>query len=194
MPEIQEENNIIENQSTKEWLAIKLDMEKRRKVDIYEVEELYKTSLGLDFLLVWTIFEKTFFSDSPKRGDKISKVTKNLKFCLTSDMESILKYFLERYKKDRKKLRQLCDKDKCKGKCYGDSGCNFFNYIERDSVTYTNEEKLYILMYVVNRYRNNMFHGTKKVKSWLSDYKFEIENCVSIMKWLVDELEKIRNE
>ena len=48
-----------------------------------------------------------------------------------------------------------------------------------------NEQKLSFLIYVVYRYRNNMFHGNKKLDSWLF-YKNQINYCIQIMISLID--------
>lgn len=49
------------------------------------------------------------------------------------------------------------------------------------------EQKLKFLLYVVFRYRNNMFHGNKCLSSWLK-YKIEINHCIKVMINSIDYL------
>ena len=202
MLEIQEENSIFENQSTREWLAIKLDTEKIRETNKSQINELYKTTLGLDFLLVWTIFEKRLLIKNRDMHnytsqDRIHESSRNLNYILNDEMRGILEEFIRRFK-DKVKLGQLCaKKNKCKGSCYGNS-CKMYKLVSRYDLSgnteYTIEEKKYILMYIVNRYRNNMFHGGKGIGDWVSKYGKQINNCIKIMKWLVDEKGKIESK
>ena len=62
---------------------------------------------------------------------------------------------------------------------------------EKSKIT-TNQKMLFIL-YVVYRYRNNIFHGTKGVESWIK-YKFQIEKCVNVMMEILNKVEAKSNE
>ena len=81
-------------------------------------------------------------------------------------------------KKEIKKRKNLCHKSKCNGRCY--TPCKFYQILKKEFEKISAEEKIYFLVYIVYRYRNNMFHGTKGLESWIR-YKSEIERCIDIM-------------
>jgi len=53
-----------------------------------------------------------------------------------------------------------------------------------------NTEKFEFLIYIVYRYRNNIFHGNKGVTSW-TKYEEQIDKCVQVMTFLIDEYNKL---
>ena len=48
----------------------------------------------------------------------------------------------------------------------------------------SNCEKVFLIVVVVFRYRNNIFHGSKRVESWLQ-YEKQIKYCIQIMQCLI---------
>jgi hypothetical protein len=45
----------------------------------------------------------------------------------------------------------------------------------------SNADKLHLILIVVHRYRNNMFHDNKGLVSWLN-YKPQISRCIEAMQ------------
>ncbi|MGL6132529.1 MAG: hypothetical protein ACRCZ9_13030 [Fusobacteriaceae bacterium] len=157
---------------TKEWLATSLNTNKEN------IEQLYRNPIGLDFLLVWTRFEKINFNGFmkyKKEGDGIGVwVDKIKQEPLSDELESIYNKFAIRYKGNKKKFLQLCNIKKI-GK-YGKT--------EKDILENLNpslEEKKYLLIFIAYRYRNNMFHGSKGIGNWVSQYEEQIKDCIKIM-------------
>ena len=57
----------------------------------------------------------------------------------------------------------------------------------------SDEEKLVLMIYVVYRYRNNIFHGNKGIESW-SHYTSQIELYLDFMMSILDCAEKHKGE
>jgi hypothetical protein len=55
---------------------------------------------------------------------------------------------------------------------------------KKDISGFSFSEKIYFSMGVVYRYRNNIFHGNKKVDSWLQ-YRDCISKCIGMMQLLI---------
>lgn len=163
----------------KKWICDKLNIKENFRLD-----SLYKNSFALNYLFVWTIFERKNF-DSFMKVDKIEEFAKQ-KISYIDILEDHFYHFYKRYKigeKGNKKRKNLCHKSKCNGHCY--TPCKFYQILKKEFEEISAEEKIYFLVYIVYRYRNNMFHGTKGLESWIS-YKLEIERCIDIMMKLSD--------
>lgn len=52
--------------------------------------------------------------------------------------------------------------------------------IRKQNSDFNIHEKLHFILYVVYRYRNNIFHGSKGVESWIR-FKPQMERCVKVM-------------
>lgn len=91
------------------------------------------------------------------------------------NVENIAKHFHTRYQ-DEERYRHLCHQD---------------NYKDTDEIllkpyeNITHKEKIILLTYVVYRYRNNIFHGNKGIRTW-SNYNKQIQYCLQYMMAIVD--------
>lgn len=52
-------------------------------------------------------------------------------------------------------------------------------------------DQIFVVAFVVYRYRNNMFHGNKGVESWLR-FQPQIEHCISAMQAFITHSESVR--
>ena len=84
-------------------------------------------------------------------------------------------YFYERYQND----------ELYKNLIHDDNYDDIKNILKTDKSNITNKDKLFLLLYVVYRYRNNIFHGNKGVRSWIK-YIVQIEKCVKVMIIMLD--------
>jgi hypothetical protein len=57
--------------------------------------------------------------------------------------------------------------------------------LAKDLATLSYCEKINMLLIVIHRFRNNIFHGNKSVKSWLT-YKVQINLCITAMQTFID--------
>lgn len=54
------------------------------------------------------------------------------------------------------------------------------------------KSKLKLILFVVYRFRNNIFHGNKGVNSWIQ-YTEQIRHCVQVMKVLISQYQSHKN-
>ena len=142
-------------------------------------DEVLKDEKVTSFLLIWPIFEQKLFKEFATEKD-ICKVADKLGLNYNKyGVEEIVKYFYDRYQ-DSKKRKHLMHKSKAPF---------FINILEKDYNVMSDKEKTELLLYVVFRYRNNIFHGNKGIKSW-TQYSKEINYCMTVMMNLLDSISK----
>jgi hypothetical protein len=150
----------------KSFLATYLETEETK------IESYFNDKNVVGFLIIWTIFEQKKCSGFLK----FSELT-NLKIEISwkDEFEEEFTYFYSRYQDPKlyNNLRHKEDKEDIKT-------------ILSNRGDVTNEDKMYLLLYVVYRYRNNIFHGNKSPESW-SKYKEPISRCVNILRLILDE-------
>lgn len=166
----------------KKWICNKLNIQ-----ESYKLENLYNNSFALNYLLVWTIFERTNF-DKFMQVSKIKKFAKSKKYFIY-ELENEFNNFYNRYKisvEGNQKRKGLCNQEECdNSKCSYFNNCHFLKILKKSSNKITAEDKIYFLVYIIYRYRNNMFHGSKELETW-EDYREQIEECINIMMKLSD--------
>ncbi len=154
-----------------------------------ELKRIYQNPLAINFLLVWTKFKTINF-----KGFMQFKHIKNFskeKSIEGLDLNGYVKYFYNRYintyneENGRVRLLRLCRLEKCKNKnICNEKECRIKDILSKKNEDLTQEEKLYFLTYVVYRYRNNIFHGSKGTDGWLIKYEEPIKKCTEIMRLL----------
>jgi hypothetical protein len=92
-----------------------------------------------------------------------------------SDFDSISKHFHSRYQ-NKKRYKNLI---------HNDNYNKIKSIVDKDYKKLSLDEKLLFILYVVYRFRNNIFHGTKGINSWLR-YKLQIEKCITIMTKMIE--------
>ena len=147
------------------------------------IAEMLKDEKATTYLLVWPIFEQMLF-DGLMTKSKIEAIAKKYAPYYTEiDKELSAKHFHDRYQ-DSRTYHNLRHKEN-------------YSYVSDILLkTYSDlnsEEKLGLLIYVVYRYRNNIFHGNKGIESW-SSYTAQIERCMNIMMSLLDCAEMHKGE
>lgn len=155
-------------EKTKNWIAEYLDTEKN------EIETYFKNNDVTGFLIIWTIFEQSLFNGFLKKN-QLKPFSRKNKSLLNETLEKHFSHFHDRYQ-NKKRYSNLRHKDIYK---------EIDNILSEDKTSVAKEDKLLFLLYVVYRYRNNIFHGSKGVTSWLR-YKIQIEKCIETMTILID--------
>ena len=159
-------------QSTKEWLAQYFD------TNVTKIQELLKDELATSFLLIWPIFEQTFFSNFCKK-ENIEKFSKNYEKFFS--YEEIFQHFYLRYQ-NNDHYRNLTHQSRYP---------KFEQILHKPQNYITEREKLLFITFVVYRYRNNIFHGNKGIKSW-SQFKQQIAYCLEFMTSMLNK-KKLNN-
>lgn len=152
----------------KEWLSEYLSAQQS------EIETYFQNNNVTGFLIIWTIFEKDLFNGFAKKGNLLKYATM-FSLAYNERLDGIFEYFYNRYQ-DKKNYKRLVQKDTTN---------DIVQILRRPIIELSKTEKLLFLFYVVYRYRNNIFHGTKGVSSWIK-FKIEIEKCIVVMIELID--------
>ena len=157
---------------TKEWLSKYFD------TNVIEIEQLLKDELATSFLLIWPTFEQTFFGGfcKNKNIEDFSKIYEKF-FCY----EEIFEHFYLRYK----------NKDHYRNLIHQNNYLKFEQILHKPQNYITDSEKLLFITFVVYRYRNNIFHGNKGIKSW-SQFNQQIAYCIEFMTSMLNK-KKINN-
>lgn len=144
--------------------------------DALQVERLLRDKTATRFLIAWSLFETSCFGGFAK-VEKLEIFAKDLtdaKWFQPSVLTDAANHFHERYQ-DKKLYRNLMHKQK--------SPC--IDLIrQKDFESLSADEVVFFVIFVVYRYRNNIFHGNKGVQSWLK-FKHQIKLCIKIMQTLI---------
>ncbi len=142
-----------------------------------EAQKLLDNELARYFLIVWSIYEAKCFDGYVKFNKLKGFVDRIEKSIEPESINNTTKYFHCRYQ-DKQNYRHLIH-----GK---DWDCpNFDKIIGKDYENLTINEKIYMLAFVTYRYRNNIFHGSKKIASWLK-FDEQIKKCIEILQIFID--------
>jgi len=142
-----------------------------------QVTKLLRDKTATMFLIAWSIFESDCFSGSMehKKIEDFAKrmaVNPNLNRLKLVDA---LKHFHNRYQ-EPKHYKNLMHQQKTE---------KLEKILAKNVSELSIEEQVFLLVVVVYRFRNNIFHGNKGVDSWLA-FKTEIEHCITIMQELIN--------
>lgn len=155
----------------KEWLRESLECES------FEMDRLYNSQTGLNFLLVWNIFEVELFNKFCTKEGLRNVAVKLSHNSSIGDLQKYIEYFHNRYQNDKAKYRSLK---------HGEYNAATPDYVVANTLDNSSlEEKIHFLLFVLLRYRNNMFHGNKGLTNWLQ-YDVQIRLCTEAMCLLVD--------
>ena len=154
------------------------------------VDDFFEMQISTYFLLVWPIFEHDVCDGFMETG-KILDVARKFGNCYDEmDIDVILKKFYERYK-DRNSPNSnwngLCHDDSSRAKSNAERVLNI-GWNRSDSVA-----KLQFGLYVIYRFRNNIFHGNKQIFEWLHNRE-QIEDCIRVLLSLTVFYEKTKKQ
>lgn len=158
----------------KNWLS------RRLHIDSSSIDMYFKNNNVTGFLMIWTIFEQGLFSGYI-RFDELKKFSVKNQCFIASEtiLDDNFTYFHNRYQ----------NKEFYKNLVHNENKQEIEEIRNAEIEKINNEDKLKFLLYIVYRYRNNIFHGNKGVLSWMK-YEEQIDKCVLIMTKLID-LKKI---
>ena len=162
------------NDKVTEWLA------KQFKTQNWNITDMLRTQNATVYLLIWPIMEQNIFKGFMQAKDIVPK--SEMMGCYFDEMgsEKLVRYFYDRYQ-DKDKYKSLVNSKKC------------YRFMEdvlaKDFEILSGTEKMILMMTVVFRYRNNIFHGNKAIGEWIK-YSKEIEFCTEFMMSVVDVYKK----
>ncbi|MDD4151917.1 MAG: hypothetical protein PHR68_04850 [Candidatus Gracilibacteria bacterium] len=106
----------------------------------------------LDFVLLWNLFELKYLKECTKKNKIEEFIEKNEAKIIgiySNEINNIFIYFKDRYNKNDDKFNNLNIKDKKED-------------IKNNLVT--GDNKLFTVIYIISRFRNNLFHGSKRIE------------------------------
>lgn len=153
-----------------QWVANYLGQDAR------EVTRLLGDKTAIRFLIAWSLFETSCFGGFAKVEDfdDFARDLVSTKGYQPSELMVAANHFHERYQ-DKKLYRNLMHKQK--------SPCIAL-IRQKDVGSLSADEIVFFVIFVVYRYRNNIFHGNKGVQSWLK-FKHQIKLCINVMQTLI---------
>lgn len=165
------------------WLAEKLSQEDSTITE-ESVDLILHNQNVMLFLCVWAIFEPTFSKEKYFHDKDIKKMSERYKYLSDlSEVDCLSRYFHMRYHDQSDKLIKLAYvKDY---KCVSE---NIRRIVEQEYSYLNKNDKIYLLFYVVFRYRNNLFHGNKDITQW-EHFETQINYCIQFMIKMIDEKE-----
>ena len=165
------ETNI--KQHVYEWLA------NFYETDTRNITSLLDCQVATTYLLIWPVMEQNLFSGFMKQDKIAETATRYTLYYSEMNIEEDVKYFYDRYQ-NRRFFRNLK---------HGSYHTEVDDILKKRYNVLSPTEKLHLMIFVVYRYRNNIFHGSKGINSWLQ-FSEQIEKCISFMMKIVDCHEK----
>lgn len=141
-----------------------------------EVQKLLDDQTAAHFLMVWSLFESKCFAGfviEREIWDFAERVADDARFP-NCDLKRAAEHFHDRYQ-NGEYLRNLL---------YGRQCPELLRVLRMPLPDLTKAEVLFLCVFVVYRFRNNIFHGNKGVASWLR-FKPQIRLCIEVMQILV---------
>lgn len=158
-----------------EYLSVPEENSKDKKVTAEDIQDLLKDETATLFLLIWPIMEQNVFHGYMKKGNIDAVARQAAGSAQKPDINDIFLHFHQRYQ----------DKDARHHLQHRDTNDIFNETLKKTAGQVTDQEKIAFLFYVVYRYRNNIFHGNKGIKSW-SQYTKQITYCLNFMMKIID--------
>jgi hypothetical protein len=144
--------------------------------DQLQIERLLRSKMATRFLIAWSLFESRSFEGFAK-VNKFSafanRVTDNNAFRKEDFLEPG-RHFHVRYQ-DKQRYKNLMHEQKCP---------ELEGILSTQFEALSDYQLVFMLLFVVYRFRNNIFHGNKGVESWLR-YKEQIGFCLRIMQSII---------
>lgn len=149
--------------------------------DQLQVEHLLRDGTATRFLIAWSLLESRCFGGFVA-VDKLSPFATDVTERATFRNESFRepgRHFHSRYQ-DKQCFKNLIHK---KHKNSNELE-EFRGILSKQFDVLSDYQLVFMLLFVVYRFRNNIFHGNKGVESWLK-YKEQIDFCLRVMQSLI---------
>ena len=166
------------------WLGMVLNQSE------LEIRRTLNDDTALHFLIAWSLFEARCFEKyvQAKKLRDYAETVASQGFSATR-LSPQFDHFYNRYCEQPRSKTQLSnllhDAERPT-----DVGRAVRECLEKQKLKFTAADRIFLVCAVIYRFRNNMFHGSKGVQSWLR-YKQEIELCTLAMQELILHAESI---
>lgn len=160
------------------WFADLLDQSE------HEVKNLLSDRTATQFLIAWSILESKCFRGYI-RIEELNDYAGRLVLDDSFDVGKISQavgHFHARYQNETR-LRHLLHRRR---------EPKFEAVIARPLAKLEPQETVYLVLFTVYRFRNNIFHGNKGVQTWLQ-YTEQIDHCTLAMQAFISHAESLTN-
>jgi hypothetical protein len=149
-----------------------------------EIHRLLNDGRAIRFLITWSMFEGRCFSDSASE-EEIHQLAERIteEGFDSGQLAEALAHFHDRYQ-DKARLRHLM---------HGRKGPRLAKVLAIPLQELSPAERAFLVLFVVFRFRNNMFHGNKGVGSWLQ-YDEQIRLCTEAMQPVISHVEQMKQK
>jgi len=156
------------------WLAETLGQ------PVSEVSHLLSQEMAVEFLMSWSLFESRCFEGFMKLHliEPYVRRTIDQENFDVSVLTDHFTHFHDRYQ-DPEKRRSLFHQQKSE---------RFGEVVRSTKANATPYDTAFLCTAVAYRFRNNMFHGSKGVRTWLK-YREQIDRCSAILQALTSHAE-----
>lgn len=152
-----------------------------------DVDRLLKDETALYFLIAWSLFESKCFSGFCRANNLSTFAEKAVREGFAPlKVKAHLEHFHDRYSDNKKLAHLLHDETKDIAvveefkRCLASQGSNL-----------SDRDRVFAVVFVIFRFRNNIFHGNKRVESWLQ-YREQISLCTSAMQEFVAHAQQVK--
>ena len=139
------------------------------------IDEILKNENAIFFLFIWSIFEQKCFSGSFTIRKIEDFVCNNIEKFKVLDCDEAIKHFHKRYQ----------NSDKYENLKHRDDVLNIDSIKNKAYDSLSPEDKFNLLLYVIYRFRNNIFHGNKHLENW-GKFDEQIGYCLTSMISIID--------
>lgn len=160
----------MDNEPFDRWYASYLGQDEK------EVAALLHDQLSVHFLLAASMLESICFAGKLS-ADKIHPYAQGadaLTILDTPGTTNAAEYFHSHYRNEAN-YRDLMHEEK---------SAEFKKVIDTDYTSLTKADVVFLLLFVVYRFRHNVFNGGDGVRTWMQHH-FEIELCTLVMQALI---------
>ena len=173
------------DKETLTWLAHNIDPDKNSNEE--EIKDMLRNQTAVSYLLIWPILEQRQFDgfmneDSIKRASE--KLASYYNSELLDDLDDTIEYFFNRYNISKGLNNKFLKALQPKGVVPEDIK-RILKYKYYSALNPVPQKKIQLLLFVIYRYRNNIFHGNKSIEKWI-DYKDQINKCLYGMMKIAD--------
>jgi hypothetical protein len=158
-----------------------------QKASSEQVNQVVRDHTGFTFLMVWNLFESRCFKCNFDQ-DRLECFTKNVSITSSFDkVQAHWDHFHKRYthkKLGDERVTNLFFNPKRKSAEKSADEKKFRTLTGPREQGLTASEKVWLITKIVQRFRNNIFHGNKRPYTW-PFYREQIEHCIqTVMVWL----------
>jgi hypothetical protein len=156
-----------------QWLGTLLDQPEA------EVRRIVRSKTALRFLIAWSMFESKCFGGvvTQKGLEPFAKHLNDERF----DSSLIAKHTAHCHGRYQ-------DPDRYRNLMHRQASKKLHALVRLPLNAIAPEDSIFLVTFVIYRFRNNMFHGNKKVQSWLA-YREQIGLCVDAMQIFISHAE-----